>query len=369
MPNWLLGGLQQTALGAGQAYTKQQEQQQMAQAAMQQYMMKTTFEAKLAAQLQAQKHEDMANAFEMNAKLSEQNGNTDQAQQLRQAAMFARQAGSEGLSAFERIMDPSQHLAISAGANEEAIARGYKSYLAAPEKEKKNILDVAGQRTVQKSVDIQQQKREALKKDLKPIAKQAATTGAVNPALFNRFSGNSELIAEIMAEDYPDKDPSKIAANAKFRMDPVLNRAMVYANGVIPRLDDLNKKVKNLKNTDIQAINFIVNGLKLQFGQPEIIDFMSNRNATVLEALRVLSGGVQTSDLRVKMEAGMIDPKMSPAQLKIAIVNLKRNLQILKEARQSLPYPDWRTDQAISADVKIQNQLNYRQMYQLIPED
>ena len=146
----------------------------------------------------------------------------------------------------------------------------------------------------------------------------------------------------ILAAKHPNIDMAAMSANVKFMQDPVLNRMIVQADSVIPRFEKLRQQFNAIPRSDINLYNKVSNIMRKEFGDPQIVEVLSNRNSATMEALRAITGSAQFSDFRSKLELSIIDPSYNHEQMKVAIDNMEGALLAMKNARKILPWPDWR---------------------------
>ena len=140
-------------------------------------------------------------------------------------------------------------------------------------------------------------------------------------------------------KEYPKFNFAMSDANYVWQTSPINMRTLNYIEGSIPRISRLTDQVADLKNTNINTINKVMNAVNREFGKPEITNFEANRNSIVLEVSTALSGSSQGSDTRIKLELENLKSARSPQQITGAIKNLNEALLARLDAQTSPLYP------------------------------
>ena len=140
-------------------------------------------------------------------------------------------------------------------------------------------------------------------------------------------------------KEYPKFNFAMSDANYVWQTSPINMRTLNYIEGSIPRISRLTDQVADLKNTNINTINKVMNAVNREFGKPEITNFEANRNSIVLEVSTALSGSSQGSDTRIKLELENLKSARSPQQITGAIKNLNEALLARLDAQTFPLYP------------------------------
>lgn len=178
--------------------------------------------------------------------------------------------------------------------------------------------------------------------DIIEVVDSAAVNGDLNADAFKGF-GSSERNAfvKLMVKRHPEVDQAKLAANIKFLGDPIINRQVNYINGVLPRIESIRDKIKKLHPTPFPSLNAAQNWIRKQGGDEVVVDFFTNTNSTVMEAVRALTGSVVGSELRTRLELSNLDKNYNSKQMSKAIDNQVAALNAMKDARNMIPFPEW----------------------------
>jgi len=141
-------------------------------------------------------------------------------------------------------------------------------------------------------------------------------------------------------EKYPKFNFTMNDANAKYRNDSNILRSAGLVNAIMPRIQDLYQKGKNLENTfGVPALDKPLNAIKKEFGSELVMDFESLRNAIMFEANTALSGSSVPSDYRIKLELENLASGFTLGQQIKSIENLSSALIARKEASTMMAYP------------------------------
>lgn len=266
MADWFLQGLGQAALGAGKELSRQDEQQRMSQAAMQMYMLKSAFEAKQAAQLQAQQYENIANGFDLNAQFLEQSGgNPEQIKRLRGAATYARQSGDKGLSTFDQIMKGETEKPINVEAARDALAVELtgKDFTALQKEKNTKAIKQVNKAWEEQQIRITSEKAAAYQ-EARPLPSEIASKVGELDVLI----GNMEEAATLYNPEYVGKAGGTLGALREF--SGFIEPEEVTFRKILADAQDALLRARSGAQINEQEYKRLLNFLPKTWDQPEV---------------------------------------------------------------------------------------------------
>lgn len=159
-------------------------------------------------------------------------------------------------------------------------------------------------------------------------------SGALSFNDFNRLYGArggqtaalKQAIYQSARDINPDFNPTAFEAGQKMFTNPQIRQRMVAIDQLTPVVDRITALMDKSGNTDLPALNKLIQEGKFQFG---------SENASNLRQLQTLLGdevgnalGVGTgSDLKTRLGLDLVNPNLSPANFRAAMQQLKSTLQ------------------------------------------
>lgn len=207
----------------------------------------------------------------------------------------------------------------------------------------KGEYDLAKQGMVdkQKAEQSKAKEEEQLKNIDLPSLAEAVANGQDAPISIKNTRGANihAMVKSRVLNKYPKFDFNMADANYKWKQSATNQRTINFAGGALPRLVALDEQLRALPNVNVNAINAVMRGVRMQLGDPVYSDFESNRNAIVQEINTALSGTSQSSDTRLNIELENLKSSRSPQQIAAAVKNLREALIARLEVDLGNIYP------------------------------
>ena|GEM_PF-6745298 len=162
--------------------------------------------------------------------------------------------------------------------------------------------------------------------------------GRLNPAMISKRGGLQSKVFGMIEEMYPETNLVELQANAIYKTAAGNLQSRALIGGVQPLLNELVKKGETLNNARIQVFNKLVNSVKLQTGDPDIVAFNNLRDGVIAETERILLGSGVLSDAKYLRALENVNSSQSLSQLKAAVTQMELEIRTRLHALDDAPF-------------------------------